>query len=145
MKENNELLLQIYENVDMGLKSTKHLIKLIHDKDNKIKSLLEVELHEFEKFFKECKKHLKNNKVKCNKTNIMSSLMANNAMCKEIDKDNSDSKIAGMLIQGFIMGTTELDKKITDFEKETSKDVLRFAKSYLEFQQNQVKKLKEYL
>ena len=35
MNENNELLLYIYENADMGVKSTTTLIRTINGKDNK--------------------------------------------------------------------------------------------------------------
>ena len=43
MNENNELLLYIYENASMGVKSTTTLIRTINNKDNKIKKILEDE------------------------------------------------------------------------------------------------------
>ena len=144
MKENNELLMHIYDNSDMGVKATKYLIKLLKDKDNKIKSLLETELHEYEEFLKESKNLLKKNKIK-GKSKFLAATMANWAMSNEIDKDNSDSKIANLLTRGFVMGTVDLGKKIDDFKKETSKEIIKLAQKSMEFQNNQITRLKEYL
>ena len=41
MNENNELILLLYDNTNMGVNSTKELLKLLKDKDNKIKFILE--------------------------------------------------------------------------------------------------------
>ena len=144
MKENNELLMHIYDNSDMGVKATKYLIKLLKDKDNKIKSLLETELHEYEEFLKESKNLLKKNKIK-GKSKFLAATMANWAMSNEIDKDNSDSKIANLLTRGFVMGTVDLGKKIDDFKKETSKEIIKLAQKSMDFQNNQITRLKEYL
>ena len=42
MNENNELLLYIYKNADMGVKSTTKLIKLLNNSDNKIKNIVTI-------------------------------------------------------------------------------------------------------
>ena len=59
MNENNELLLYIYENASMGVKSTTTLIRTINNKDNKIKKILEGELKGYENFVKDIEKLLK--------------------------------------------------------------------------------------
>ena len=41
MNENSELLLYIYKNADMGVKSTTELIRLLNQRDNKIKNVVE--------------------------------------------------------------------------------------------------------
>lgn len=144
MKENNELLMHIYENGDMGVKATKYLLKLLKTKDNKIKSLLETQLHEYEEFLKESKKILKKKSLSP-KNRIFTSVMANSTMGMEVDKDNSDSKIADILTRGFVMGKINLEKKIESYEKETDKDVLKLAKKSMEFQTKQIENLKKYL
>lgn len=144
MKENNELLLHIYENSDMGVKATKKLLKILQKKDNKIKSLLETELHEYEEFLKESEKIMKDENVKP-KSKMAAAMMANYTMEMEIDKDNSDSKIANILTRGFSMGVVNLEKKIKDYEKETTRSTLKLAKKSLEFQKNQITNLKEYI
>ena len=56
MNENNELLMYIYQNCDMGVKSCTNLIKILNDKDNKIKKIVEGELKGYENYLKKSKK-----------------------------------------------------------------------------------------
>lgn len=55
MNANNELLMYINENADMGMKSITKLINLIKNKDNKIKKELEDLLKELNVFIKKAK------------------------------------------------------------------------------------------
>ena len=63
----------------------------------------------------------------------------------EVKKDNSDSSIADMLIKGISMGSIDMEKKIKDYEGEVDKKELKFAKSFLSFQQDVVENLKKFL
>lgn len=144
MDETNELLMHLYETADMGVKSTKKLLKILKNKDNKIKGVLENELKQYENFYKEAKNLLNKHSIKpCKK--IMANMVANATMQMEIDKDNSDSKIAEILSRGFIMGVTGLKKKISDYEKEASHKIIRLAKNLVIFQEKEIENLKEYL
>ena len=40
MNENNELLMYIYQNANMGVKSCTNLIRILQGKDNKIKKII---------------------------------------------------------------------------------------------------------
>ena len=60
-------------------------------------------------------------------------------------KDNSDARIADMLIKGLTMGTIDMNKKIDNYEKIVDKDVLKLAKDFRSFQEDSVEKLKAYL
>ena len=144
MKTDNELLLHIYETSDMGVKSTKKLLKILKDKDNKIKSEIERELKEYENIFKKAKKILKKQNIKTS-TNIMANISANTAMSIEINKDNSDAKIADILLRGFIMGISKIEKKIKDYKKEVDYSTLKLAKDLLKFQKNSIDEVKKYL
>lgn len=144
MDETNELLMHLYETADMGVKSTKKLLKILKNKDNKIKGVLENELKQYENFYKEAKNLLNKHSIKpCKK--LMANMVANTTMQMEIDKDNSDSKIAEILSRGFIMGVTGLKKKISDYEKESSHKIIRLAKNLVIFQEKEIENLKEYL
>lgn len=59
MGESLELLEYLYACADMGMKSSEKLLKLLKEKDNKIKKVLESELKEYETFYKESAKLLK--------------------------------------------------------------------------------------
>ena len=144
MNTNNELLLHIYETSDMGVKSTKKLLKILKDKDNKIKDEIERELKEYEFIYKKSKKILKKEKIQAG-TNILANISANTAMVMEINKDNSDSKIADILLRGFIMGIAKIEKKIKDYKGKVSNDTMKLAKTLHKFQENSIKEVKKYL
>ena len=112
MDENNELLMYIYKNADMGVKSTTKLIKLLNTSDNKIKKVVEGELKGYENFLKRSKALLKKHKTSPKGTSIVAEISSSITMDMEFMKDNSDAKIADMLIRGFTMGNIEIDKKM---------------------------------
>mgnify|MGYP004463879045 FL=1 len=145
MNENKELLVLINENTKMGLASTKELLKLIKEKDNKIKKVLEDELKKYEDLYKKCKSLMKKYKVKSEKSGLLKNLTATLAMRMEVNKDNSDSKLASILIRGFTMGNVDIEAKIKSYKKEASKDILSLAREVLEFGENEIKLLKDFL
>lgn len=145
MSENKELLIFIHDNTKMGISSTKKLLDLIKEKDNKIKFLLEEELQEYEKLYKECKTLMKKEKVSIEHSTILKDLTANTAMKIEVSKDNSDAKIASLLSRGFSMGNINIEAKIKDFKKEADKKIISLAERLLKFGIEQIKLLKEYL
>lgn len=145
MNENKELLLLILDNTKMGITSTKKLLSLIKDKDNKIKKVLESELKEYESYNKECKKLIKKYKVKIEHGNNIKILTSSLAMKMEVKKDNSDSKLASILIRGFNMGSISVESKIKSYKKEVDKEILNLSKEVLTFSEEEIKKLKDFL
>lgn len=145
MNENKELLVLINENTKMGLASTKELLKLIKEKDNKIKKVLEDEFKKYEDLYKKCKSLMKKYKVKSEKSGLLKNLTATLAMRMEVNKDNSDSKLASILIRGFTMSNVDIEAKIKSYKKEASKDILSLAREILEFGEKEIKLLKDFL
>lgn len=145
MNENEELLLLIHDNTKMGISSTKKLMNLLKDKENKIKFILEEELQSYEKYYKECKKLMKKEKIKPEHSGILKNLTANTAMKTEVSKDNSDSKIASILSRGFTMGNLDIEAKIKAYKKEASKETIKLAENILKFGEKQIELLKNYL
>ncbi len=145
MNENNELLMFIYKNADMGVKSTNKLIRLLNTRDNKIKNVVEGELKGYENFLKKSKAMLKKNKVEPKSSSLMADISSSIAMDMEFMKDNSDAKIADILIRGFTMGNIEIDKKIKKFEEDADKDILKLAKDLKKFGEINIDLLKPYL
>ena len=76
---------------------------------------------------------------------MMTKMMSSMGVIKEVNKDNSDSAIADMLIKGISMGSIEMERKIKDYSKEVDKKILKLAEDFLEFQENSIEKLKEFL
>ena len=145
MNENNELLMYIYKNADMGVKSTTKLIKLLNTRDNKIKNVVEGELKGYENFLKKSKALLKKNEVTPKGNSILTEISSSIGMDMEFMKDNSDAKIADILIRGFTMGNIEIDKKIDKFKDDADKSILKLAKELKKFGEENIELLKPYL
>lgn len=144
MNKNNELLAHIYNISDMGVKSTTSLINILKTKDNKIKSILEHELKKYEEIYKESKKLVKKENISPKGTSMMLDIMTNIEMKTRVLKDNSDSAMAGLLIEGFNMGIIETEKKLKDY-KNSERNIIKLASRLLKFQKEEIDKLKEYL
>ncbi len=145
MDETNELLGIMYKDTYMAIKNLEVLLNEIKDKDNKIKSEVENILKEYEKYKKDIKKLAKDNKFKPKKISPLALMGAKMKMKKDVKKDNSDSKISDIIIQGLVMGIIDINKRIDNYKKEVNKDVLNIANKLLAFQQTSVDKLKCYL
>ena len=145
MNENNELLMYIYKNADMGVKSTTKLIRLLNTRDNKIKKVVEGELKGYENFLKRAKALLKKHKVSPKGTSIVAEISSSITMDMEFMKDNSDAKIADILIRGFTMGNIDIDKKIEKFKEDADKEILKLAKELKRFGEINIELLQPYL
>lgn len=145
MNENLELLKMIYKDANMGTETITTLLNTIKEKDNKIKNVTEEILKDYEHFLKESKKFINKNKEKTEEESIMAKASSWMGIKMELMKDNSDARIADMLIKGLTMGSIEMSKKIDDYEKIVDKDILKLAKEFKKFQEEATLKLKKYL
>ncbi len=145
MNENSQFIEYIYQNASMGVKSLTDLLKELNGKDNKIKSLIEEKLKEYENFVKESKALLKKYKIKPKEKSMMANLSAKMGMKMELIKDNSDSRIADMLIKGFTMGNLDIEKVIDRYEEDAKSDIIKLANKLLKFGEANIEQLKKYL
>ncbi len=145
MDENLELLTHIYETADMGAYTITTLINKLKDKENKIKFMLEKEIKGYEKYINISGKLLEKNDIKPKKTSLMAKMGSNIGIMKETMKDNSDGAIAQMLVEGITMGITVMSAKINSYRKIADKKALKLAREFLEFQEDEVEKLKEFM
>lgn len=145
MKENNELILHIYQDAEMACYTIGKLIKDIKEKDNKIKKCVEDILHEYQDWKQKSKKLLQKENAEISENPLIAKFMAGQSIKKEVSDDNSDSAIADMLIKGIFMGSIDMEKKIHAYEKEVSKEDLDMAKEFLKFQERTIESLKKYL
>ncbi len=145
MKENNELLEHMYQDSEMATYTIETLLNELKGKDNKILKDLEDILKEYEEFYKSFKKQLKKEKVSLKKTSMMAKVSSTLGIKKDVLLDNSDSSIADMLIKGFTIGTLDMEKKISKYNDETDKKIIKQANDFLKFQQQAIEKMKKYL
>ena len=145
MNENNELLEYMYQDAEMTIYSLNILLKELDGKDNKIIKVIEDILRDYEKYYKDLKKQLKKEKINAKGSSIIAKIGSNIGIKKDIIIDNSDARIADMLIKGLTMGTIEMEKKISKYNKTIDKKNLKQAEEFLEFQQKTIEKLKKFL
>lgn len=145
MKEKNELLLHVYKDSDMSVTTLTELLEDLKEKDNKIKSVVEDLLKEYQSFLNRSKECLEKENIPLETEGIMTKMMTNMGVSKEVKSDNSDASIADMLIKGISMGSIDMEKKIGDYKKEVEKKDLKVAKEFLKFQQKAIDKLKKFL
>ena len=143
MNEKLELYKHIYSDSEMGIFTLTKLLEEIKEKDNKIKKDVEEILKGYERYFSEVKDIL-GDSVK-EENGFMAKMGASMGIKKEVKSDNSDASIADMLIKGVSMGTIDMEKKINDYKDEVDKKELKFAKDFLEFQQDVIAELKKFL
>lgn len=143
MNETNELLEYIYRSSEMGVVSLTNLLKELDNKENKLKPIISDELTKYEDFNKKSKKLLGKNKLK--KNSSMVKMINKKGIKKEVESDNSDAKMAHLLIQGFTMGVVDIESKIKALDEKVEKDIVTLGNDYLKFQQEEINKLKKYL
>jgi len=144
-KENNELILHIYQDAEMACYTIEKLINDIKEKDNKIKKVVEDILHEYESWKQKSKKLLQKENAEISENPLIAKIMAGQSIKKEVNDDNSDSAIADMLIKGISMGSIDMEKKISAYKNEVNSEDLSMAKEFLKFQEKTIEHLKEYL
>ena len=146
MDESLEIVNHIYKDSEMAISTLTKLSNTLEKKDNKIKDTVEDIIKGYERYFKDAKKILNKNNCKKEKNGLVSKVMANMGIDKEVRDDNSDSAMADMLIKGVSMGSIDLEKKLAKYkDKEIDDKVLDFANRFKDFQDEIINKLKEYL
>ena len=127
MKENYELMECIYKDAEMSVYTLSCLTEDLKNKDNKIKKLLEDILKEYKEWEKKSAKYLKKGNKEPLNNGIMTKMMANMGIKKEVISDNSDSSIAKMLIKGVSTGVCGYGKRIKAYDKDVDKSDIKTA------------------
>jgi len=145
MDDTQELLTYLYQDADMALDNLTHLINKINKKDNKIKKVVEGLIKGYENYLKDIKSYMKDNNFEIQAKPLISKMGAYMGINMEVMKDNSDSRIADMLIQGLTMGVLNVTKKIDKYKGDVDKEAIGLAKEFKKFQEEGIEFLKKYL
>ena len=145
MDDTQELLTYLYQDSDMALNTLTLLINKINKKDNKIKKTVEGLIKGYENYLVKIKSYMKENNYDIQAKPIISKVGAYMGINMEVMKDNSDSRMADMLIQGLNMGVINVTKKIDTYKGDVPKEVLSLAKEFKKFQEEGIEFLKKYL
>ena len=99
----------------------------------------------YDNYLVKIKDYMKENNYEIQAKPLISKMGAYMGINMEVMKDNSDSRMADMLIQGLNMGVINVTKKIDTYKGDVPKEVLSLAKEFKKFQEEGVEFLKKYL
>lgn len=142
-KINKDVLDELNKGCAMGMDAIKDILKKVED--NKFKKVLEDEFDKYKEIHHRIEKKYEDySKEEPTETNAMNKVMTAMMTEMKLMTDNSDSKIAELLMQGTNMGIIE-GKKLLNHKEHLDKEVESILKEYIEMQENSVEIYKEYL
>lgn len=135
----------VYKNSEMAILSLEEMLKNLETKDNKIKDIANEVLKDYKRYLKESEVVLIKNKIKIETKSAIPKMGISVGIKKEIKKDNSDSAMANMLIQGITMGALNIEKNINNYEHKVDKKSLDFGKKFCKFEDDVIFSMKKFL
>ena len=99
----------------------------------------------YENYLVKIKSYMKENNYEIQAKPLISKMGAYMGINMEVMKDNSDSAIAKMMIEGLTMGVVEMESKISKYSDVCDREYLKIAREFLEFQQGEIDKLKTFM
>ena len=145
MDENIELIEYVYKNSEMCVHTLTKLLEDLNGLENKIKKLIDREKKEYNNYMEKAKKIIKENKYELKENSAMAKMMSTMGIKREVNHDNSDAAIAHMLTEGITLGIVDIETKIKNYKDCVDKNVYKLAKDYLEYQQEEIENLKEFM
>lgn len=142
MKEELNVLDELNKGSCMGRDSINYVLEKFNNK--KLKKILIKECKHYEDIISKIEKvYSKNNTKKPHETNIMEKMMTWYGIQIRINEIDNESKIAELFIKGTNMGIIEGRKLLNN--KEVDKKIHNLIEEYVDFQEEYVEKLKEFL
>ena len=142
MNSNLELLNYIYKNAEMGQDTLTQLIKIAEQED--FLKLLRDQQKEYKEIFDECDKRI--NKLNSEPkgigkiTEISTYFMLN----MKTLTDKTPSHIAGMVMQGSVMGIIDITKKLKEY-KDADSSVIALGERLLKMEEHNLTECKKFL
>ncbi|MDD2269014.1 MAG: hypothetical protein PHY15_05620 [Eubacteriales bacterium] len=142
MTGNAELLNFIYQNSQMGVDTINQLIEIVDD--NNFKTRLKSQYQEYKEIHITAREAL--NEAGCDEKGLsaLEKLKTYLMINMQTLTDNSSSHVAEMLIIGSNMGIINAVKNLKRYKNADPK-ILALMKRLLEFEENNVQQLKEFL
>ncbi len=142
MKEDINALDEIHKGACMGIDALSFVLEKVEDET--FKMVLEKDYNDYKKIAKRIEKIYKNyDDDKPHETGAMNKAMTWETVEMKTMNDNSNSKLAELLLQGMNMGIIE-GRKILN-KKNLNEEVENIVSEYVTMQEKSVETLKQYL
>jgi len=142
VNKNAELLNFIYQNSGMGVITTKQILSAVDDR--RLRRQIKAQHRGYSRINKEAKMLLRKKGYIVRGVSPLQKLCSALMIRIKTCRDNSPSHIAKMMILGSNMGIIDANRRLNQF-KGAAKDVRCLMRRLLEFEENNVQRLKEYL
>lgn len=135
------LFCDVYRNAKMGAESIVNLLHRVTDEE--LKSELSLELARYEEFAADARKSLDEMGEEPEEEKMFSRLMAKMGVTMNTVIDKTSSHIAQMIIEGCVMGITDLQKRLNDGGDYGKAEEL--AKKLIAFEEDTAERMRVYL
>lgn len=142
MLSNGEMLNYVMQNAEMGCCGISTIKG--YAQDEKLQSALRSQMIEYGKIYYTANQMLKNSREEACRISPMVRKMTKYVTKRNMEKDDSDSHIAQMMINGNVKGVTKIVDRIRDYNCGDQK-VESLAKKLLETEQNNIQQMFEFI
>ena len=142
VKNDEQVLTDIYKSCKMGLESIAKLMP--ETKDQQMKQTMGAHLKEYQGFAARAAQFLAQSGKAPEDAGFWEKMPSEVGMAVSRMMDDSDSKTAQMMINGYVMGVTELKKQQSQI-KGLSQNTVTLLSDMLSFQLQAINDMKQYL
>ncbi len=142
MKRDIELLNKIYQDTKMGEENINVLLKSVGN--TKLRGDLITQMEGYASLNTKAKRQIYENRESPAEENFFTKLMASGMTRINAAAAHTPQEVARMMIKGSAMGVSEAKKALSCYP-DTSDTVKKLAGEVISFEQNNIKRLREYL
>lgn len=142
MINNNEMLTYIAQNAEMGCCGISQIKG--YAKDDNLKKALRTQMIEYGRIVNNANNMLKNNNEEVQRLSPIVRKMTKHMAKRHMEKDDTDSHIAQMMINGNIKGVSKIVDRMRQYDKSDEK-VEQLARKLLETEYNNITQMTEFI
>ncbi|HHZ05913.1 MAG TPA: hypothetical protein GX401_03900 [Clostridiales bacterium] len=143
MNSNSELLNFVYQNSQMGVNTITQLLPMVEQTD--LQEQLKSQLTEYQDIHQRAQQMLNDSGIDEKGLSAMEKMKTYLMVNMQTMTDHSASHIAEMLVLGSNMGIVQSIKKSREYKADAKPESLSLMKELGKMEENNVKKLKEFL
>lgn len=143
MNEELEFLNFVSKNAQMGVDSIRQLIEIT--KNENFKEELKKQFTEYESILKKTNEIIEKNSENIKSTSLLQKVETYLMVSVKTLLDKSPDNIAGMLMQGSVMGIIQIIRRLKQYKDKVDSSFLELGQKLLEIEEHNLEKCKIFL
>ena len=143
MNEEVEFLNFVQKNSQMGVDSIKQLIDIANDEN--FKAMLESQYREYRKISENAREIMQKYDSDSESNNMLQKVQTYLMVSIKTLLDKSPDNIAGMLMQGSVMGIIQIIRRLKQYDGRIEPNILDLGKKLLHIEERNLEECKKYL